>query len=376
MSNTGTIPSGLRADDMRERMENKNLLNAKGALYVGTGGSETVNSNTIYETTALTVGANNTVLMADNATTNGLKYGLIGTGNIGTGAVTATKLGNVITNGSAVANGVTVSLTQTDLTGGLSIGITGNSTNTYNILPSGDNAINPLGRANGTVGSGSVAFGAACTALGTGSVALGLNAVSQGEGTIAIGYMSGTGAVSGAISIGSQSGAIGECSIAIGDNAVCYGANAAQIGGGTNSDASTLKFSNGTFNKIIVDSNGKINADTATNATNATNATVATNSTYGMNLVNFNNSNAYTFPSSNRQYMISAWRGGSSSTFTLSTYTDLIFAVFSFVFTDDVINGFAIRATGEVVILSNIRSSNVVANNSGSMEVFALASFG
>ncbi len=65
--NNGRIKSGLRADIMRKSMENKNLLNTKGSLYVGTGEKETIslgNNETvdIYKTKAFPLGSPNTVL--------------------------------------------------------------------------------------------------------------------------------------------------------------------------------------------------------------------------------------------------------------------------------------------------------------------------
>lgn len=65
--NNGRIKSGLRADIMRKSMENKNLLNTKGSLYVGTGEKETISLNNnetvdIYKTKAFPLGSPNTVL--------------------------------------------------------------------------------------------------------------------------------------------------------------------------------------------------------------------------------------------------------------------------------------------------------------------------
>lgn len=65
--NNGRIKSGLRADIMRKSMENKNLLNTKGSLYVGTGEKETIslgNNETvdIYKTKAFPLGSPDTIL--------------------------------------------------------------------------------------------------------------------------------------------------------------------------------------------------------------------------------------------------------------------------------------------------------------------------
>ena len=43
------IENGLRADIMRKRMEDKNALQNKGSLYVGTGNKETIENKDIYK---------------------------------------------------------------------------------------------------------------------------------------------------------------------------------------------------------------------------------------------------------------------------------------------------------------------------------------
>ncbi len=86
-----TIPSGLRADIMRESMENKNLLSQKGSIYVGTGKSMskecTVNGETqnasISKTDALTPGEDGQILTVDSSEEKGLKYGYISADNFG-----------------------------------------------------------------------------------------------------------------------------------------------------------------------------------------------------------------------------------------------------------------------------------------------------
>ena len=60
------IPSGLRVDIMRHSMENKNLLSAKGSIYVGTGETVTVGGEKIYKTRALVPGSVNTILQVKN----------------------------------------------------------------------------------------------------------------------------------------------------------------------------------------------------------------------------------------------------------------------------------------------------------------------
>ena len=81
------IPSGLRADIMRKRMEDKNTLENKGSLYVGTGISTVISasdaagvvrSETIYTTEALTIPSgkeNGAILVTDSSSRNGLKWG-------------------------------------------------------------------------------------------------------------------------------------------------------------------------------------------------------------------------------------------------------------------------------------------------------------
>ena len=77
-TNYGFIANGLRADIMRHSMENKNLLNTKGSIYVGTGRQTTITTSqgdyNIPITTSLPCGANNTVLTADSSDPTGLKY--------------------------------------------------------------------------------------------------------------------------------------------------------------------------------------------------------------------------------------------------------------------------------------------------------------
>lgn len=77
-TNNGFIENGLRADIMRHSMENKNLLNTKGSIYVGTGRKTTITTSqgdyNVPITTSLPCGANNTVLTADSSEPTGLKY--------------------------------------------------------------------------------------------------------------------------------------------------------------------------------------------------------------------------------------------------------------------------------------------------------------
>ena len=93
---SSTIPSGLRGDVMRKRIEDKNTLQHKGSLYVGTGESETITVDEtdypIYETTELEAGEDNEILVADSSTNSGLKYSLVNTENMTDNSVTGIKL--------------------------------------------------------------------------------------------------------------------------------------------------------------------------------------------------------------------------------------------------------------------------------------------
>lgn len=60
------IPTNLRADIMRCSMENKNLLNKKGSIYVGTGETITVGGQKIYTTKALELGNTGEILQNIN----------------------------------------------------------------------------------------------------------------------------------------------------------------------------------------------------------------------------------------------------------------------------------------------------------------------
>ena len=62
IDNNNRILSGLRADIMRNLMENKNLLNKKGMIYVGTGIIDTLGGETVYRTTALELGTEGQLL--------------------------------------------------------------------------------------------------------------------------------------------------------------------------------------------------------------------------------------------------------------------------------------------------------------------------
>lgn len=101
------IEAGLRADIMRERIEDKNSLTKKGDLYVGTGKSKTVQDSKIYETGTLSIpsGCEGYPLVVDSTSPYGLTYKKIqasGLGNILYGGVTL--LGS--SNGSEIITGI------------------------------------------------------------------------------------------------------------------------------------------------------------------------------------------------------------------------------------------------------------------------------
>ena len=65
--NDGVISAGLSSDLMRLSIENKNLLDTKGSLYVGTSDSVTIRDNTIPVTKKLSVSEQQyTVLTVEN----------------------------------------------------------------------------------------------------------------------------------------------------------------------------------------------------------------------------------------------------------------------------------------------------------------------
>ena len=102
-----TIEAGLRADIMRERIEDKNSLTKKGDLYVGTGESKKVGGYDICETGTLSIpsGCEGYPLVIDSKSTYGLTYKQIqasGLGNILYGGVTL--LGS--SNGSKIITGI------------------------------------------------------------------------------------------------------------------------------------------------------------------------------------------------------------------------------------------------------------------------------
>lgn len=86
------IESGLEAAVMRNKMESKDALAAKGSLYVGTGGKTTItksNNSTVSipETTAFVPGTNDGVMIHDSSTSTGWKVDKIKAENLENGQV-------------------------------------------------------------------------------------------------------------------------------------------------------------------------------------------------------------------------------------------------------------------------------------------------
>ena len=89
----GIIPNNTSAQSFRQSVENKNLLAAKGSIYVGTGD---VNADDSAITAALAAGDLNTVLQVGEGKT--LKYGKITTDNIDQNNFTSPKANTIKVN--------------------------------------------------------------------------------------------------------------------------------------------------------------------------------------------------------------------------------------------------------------------------------------
>ena len=77
LNENGIIPNNTPAQSFRQSVENKNLLAAKGSIYIGTGDANTDGSAI---TAALAAGDANTVLQVGEGKT--LQYGKLTTDNI------------------------------------------------------------------------------------------------------------------------------------------------------------------------------------------------------------------------------------------------------------------------------------------------------
>ena len=86
LNENGIIPNGTPAQSFRQSVENKNLLAAKGSIYIGTGNANTDGSAI---TAALAAGDPNTVLQVGEGAT--LKYGKLTKDNIDQNNFTSPK---------------------------------------------------------------------------------------------------------------------------------------------------------------------------------------------------------------------------------------------------------------------------------------------
>lgn len=89
----GIIPNNTSAQSFRQSVENKNLLAAKGSIYIGTGNANTDGSAI---TTALPAGDLNTVLQVGEGKT--LKYGKVTSDNIDQNNFTSPKANTIKVN--------------------------------------------------------------------------------------------------------------------------------------------------------------------------------------------------------------------------------------------------------------------------------------
>lgn len=89
----GIIPNNTSAQSFRQSVENKNLIAAKGSIYIGTGNANTDGSAI---TAALAAGDVNTVLQVGEGKT--LKYGKVTTDNIDQNNFTSPKANTIKVN--------------------------------------------------------------------------------------------------------------------------------------------------------------------------------------------------------------------------------------------------------------------------------------
>ena len=102
----GIIPNNTPAQSFRQSVENKNLLAAKGSIYIGTGDA---NKDGSAKTTALAAGDLNTVLQVGEGKT--LKYGKLTTDNIDQNNFTSPKANTIKVNDNNYCS--VVQMTQT-----------------------------------------------------------------------------------------------------------------------------------------------------------------------------------------------------------------------------------------------------------------------
>lgn len=93
LQNTNSvIANGLEAKTMRHKIENKDLLSQKGALYVGTGNTTSTGAAVTTSIAPNSEIDDGKVLIADSAKLEGWKIDKIGNDNITNGAITGDKL--------------------------------------------------------------------------------------------------------------------------------------------------------------------------------------------------------------------------------------------------------------------------------------------
>lgn len=93
LQNTNSvIANGLEAKTMRHKIENKDLLSQKGALYVGTGNTTSTGAAVTTSIAPNSETDDGKVLIADSAKLEGWKIDKIGNDSITNGAITGDKL--------------------------------------------------------------------------------------------------------------------------------------------------------------------------------------------------------------------------------------------------------------------------------------------
>ena len=93
LQNTNSvIANGLEAKKMRHKIENKDLLSQKGALYVGTGNTTSTGAAVTTSIAPNSETDDGKVLIANSTANEGWQIGKITASNIEDGAVSPTKL--------------------------------------------------------------------------------------------------------------------------------------------------------------------------------------------------------------------------------------------------------------------------------------------
>lgn len=234
-----TIPNGLSADVMRELLQSKNMLKNKGDMYIGTGTQE----NEVYKTGILSGPSKGGLVLAGTNTSSGVEVQYKSALDI---------LNEDLTVGGS--DGIHIGESAETLKGGIAIGAFAKAT---------IEGAAAYGNSAQSLGESSVAVGVLAVALQPSSVAIGNEArtselTDQNQGrSIAIGKKA-TANKANSIALGVETQANEDNSIAIGNGAGASAENSCQIGYGDNTHIKSLQFRD----RLIVDSNGHINADT------------------------------------------------------------------------------------------------------------------